>query len=138
MSRIITKRSPKVYLDNFVIYFEWEYLIVYRPSKIIATLRIAFLFIQIHRCGQRMVYPVSLPVLVGGVSNLTMTYSVFHLTSALRAVRGANLSVIFNANNFRLASYGCLNYLTAPELRLFQLSRAPALRFLIDNRVWPQ
>jgi hypothetical protein len=82
-----------------------------------------------------MVYPVSLPDLVGGISNLTTTYSASHLTSALRAVRGANLSVTFNTNNFHLASYGCLNYLAAPELRLFQSSRAPALRFLIDSQI---
>jgi hypothetical protein len=85
--------------------------------------------------GPRMTYPVNLPDLVGGGSNLTTTYSTFHPASALRAVRGANLAVSFYINNFHLANYGCLNYLAASELRLFQSSRAPTLRFLIDNQV---
>jgi hypothetical protein len=80
--------------------------------------------------GQRITYPVSLPDLVGGGSNLTITYSAFLLTSALWAVRGANLSVTFYTNNFRLASYDCLNYLSAPELRLFWSSWTPTLHFI--------
>lgn len=62
-----------------------------------------------------------------------MTYSTFLSTFALRATRGANLSVNFHINNFRLASYDCLSYLTASELRLFKSPRATTLRFVSIN-----
>jgi hypothetical protein len=81
-------------------------------------------------------YPISLPFLDGGFSILTITYSTFLSTFALRATSGANHSVNFHIKNFQLATYGSLSYLAASELRLFQSSWATTLRF-IDSEFDP-
>ena len=127
---MISRRFPRRVYSwlCFVSYFGWDYPIVYRPCEIIIALRATFLFILVHRWCQRMANSVCLP-LNGGFSIKTTTYSALLQTLALRATRGANPAVHFDTNNFHLASYGCLNYLAASELRHFQLSLAPTLLF---------